>query len=80
MLMEQFTFALKSGDANAIAEMRQAIGSYNSTVPDAMLRITAKDLSASVKGRYRRAVEEEANLPSSKKEAGLYKQIEERFR
>lgn len=79
MIMMQFDYARQSRDPEAIADARRALRSYNLTVPHPALRIRAKDLRTSVKNRQRTRALQERNLPSSRKERGLFRQIEENF-
>ena len=80
MLMEQFAYALKTRDREAVAQMRKRIRAYNEYVPHPSLRIGRADLARSLKARRRGQALSERGYPVSRREAPLFESLRSSFK
>lgn len=78
-LMETYYVAKKTHDFSAIAEAREAISEYNSSVPSPKLRINGEDLAKSVANREKMDRETMLDRSPVKRYQDLYNQIGSSF-
>ena len=78
-IMAQYDFALRTGDKEVLADMRQALLDFNKTVPIPGLVITGKDIGQSVRARAQGRFKEEAGLPQSLRQYQLYEDIKKTY-
>jgi hypothetical protein len=81
-LMDDLWTATYKGDREAIADTRRAIGDYNSQIPKdygPKLRITPKEMSASLKTRRKNQQLDQQGLPTQKRYRELYRNVGEDF-
>ena len=76
-LFQDFDYALRIGDREALADVRKAIIDYNNNLPVAGLRITGEELNRGIKARAKARRLEELGLPRSRKMVPLYRSLEE---
>lgn len=79
VLLWELDHAISTRDAELIKEARDNITTYNRSIPTPRLRITAKDISKSLKARRTHRAQESANVPHSKRERALYREIAEAY-
>lgn len=78
-LMAQFDYALQLEDKEGIADVKQAIRTYNETVPNPALKLDAKGMLRSLQQRRRARVLEEKNLPRQKRNIGTFRDVQEAY-
>lgn len=76
ILLTEFDYARRIGDPKQVRRVRELIFKYNRDVPDPRLRITAKTIRRSLKGRVRRRALTERGLPTERKFAGIVRKLE----
>jgi hypothetical protein len=76
ILFDQFWKASRVRDREALADVKERIGKYNARVPDPGLRISARDLKASVEARWRNVRKQEAGLPVARRMTRTTKAVE----
>jgi len=79
MIMEQFAYALQTGDRETIARMRKRLTAYNAGVPVPALKISGRDLKRSIQSRRKGQYKEEAGLPRARRDIPLYQDIAASF-
>lgn len=78
-LMSSLFQATLAKDYDAIADAKDAIREYNSTVPAPQLRITGQEIQQSLQARRKAAAEVESGRPSVKKYQSLYERVGDAF-
>lgn len=78
ILMKQFMSAIKDRDPEKLESMRQAVRQYNEQIPDEFKekRITGDQIRQSLVARTKTQVLQEKGLPSSKRDIGIYREID----
>lgn len=78
LLTAQMWEAYRQGDREAIADVNAEIQQFNSKA-DPALRLSHKDVQASMKKRKSNMRRDEARMAAAKRYKGLYKEMEENF-
>ncbi len=79
ILIAQFDEAIRTGDREAVQDMRKAVLAYNKQVPDRALTISGDDLEKSIHQRARNRAIRGKGLPTNRRNTRYYRNIEERF-
>jgi len=77
MVMENWAYAMRSGDPENMADARAAMHEFNEQVPDPMLRMNPEKIRRSMKARAKRIKQREMGLPNEKGYRRLYEEIDQ---
>lgn len=78
-VLTQYWEAVRQGDREAIADVREKVAEFNEDAPPPM-RLDAGDLSRSVKARAKRARADELGVPIQKQSRQTYSEMADTFR
>lgn len=78
-VLTQYWEAVRQGDREAVADVREKIAEFNEDAPPPM-RLDGGDLSRSVKARQKRARADELGIPVQKQSRAAYAEMADTFR
>jgi len=79
VLIDNYAFASRNRDREGLADVRQAIKDYNSTVPHNSLRLTSESIKKSLEARQKGAKNRETLTPAEKMWKGAFRDLAEAY-